>query len=204
MNSILLLNSFLNNTNKFIMEHPAQHNINYILNKYKQYNSDIVNNFTIENTKNKIMNTIIKKETLDNDNEEDSGNRELKSLCTNIVITDIIENQDLYNFLYIVIITYQDILNKYIEKKNLHTDDIIFHYKGGDVFKIIGEQFWAYLPGKSSEYLIEQYKSYFKRSDSDFGIIINPNLDNFQTIFEEITYLNYEIQNLIMDILVHN
>ena len=47
---------------------------------------------------------------------------------------------------------------------------------------------------------IEEYKSYFKRSDLDFGIYINPDLST--TIINDITIISYKLQILISEILL--
>ena len=47
---------------------------------------------------------------------------------------------------------------------------------------------------------INEYKSYFKRSDLDFGIYINPDLS--MNIIDDITIISYKLQVLISEILL--
>ena len=49
---------------------------------------------------------------------------------------------------------------------------------------------------------IEEFKCYFKRSDLDFGIYINPNFN--LDISNEISIISYKIQLLITEILLKN
>ena len=52
--------------------------------------------------------------------------------------------------------------------------------------------------------LISEYKQYFKRSDLDFGIYINPNLNNSMKITDDITIISYKIQLIINNIIFNN
>ena len=107
---------------------------------------------------------------------------------------------ELYNLLYIIHTFYNDCIDYYIQQKNLKPDDIIFLFKGGNIFKIIANKFWSELPNKAMYKFIEEYKSYFKRSDLDFGIYINPDLST--TIINDITIISYKLQVLISEILL--
>jgi len=202
MNSILLLNSFLSNFTKTKLRTNDLTNINEVMDLFKEDKNNIIKNFDLNKFKNNL--TIENPVYFENTTEENTYNREYKDICTDIVNEDILDYQDLYNFLYIISSTYIDVINDYIKKKNLKEDDIIFVFKGGNIFKLIGEQFWNYLPGKAAEYVIENYKDYLKRSDIDFTIYINPKLKEFNLYFEELTYISYLTQILIRKILNHN
>ena len=202
MNSILLLNSFLSNFTKTKLRTNDLTNINEVMDLFKEEKNNIIKNFDLNKFKNNL--TIENPVYFENTTEENTYNREYKDICTDIVNEDILDYQDLYNFLYIISSTYIDVINDYIKKKKLKKDDILFVFKGGNIFKLIGEQFWNYLPGKAAEYIIENYKAYLKRSDIDFTIYINPKLEEFNLYFEELTYISYNTQVLIRNILTHN
>ena len=144
MNSILLLNSFLSNFTKTKLKTNDLTNINEVMDLFKEEKNDIIKNFDLNKFKNNL--TIDNPVYFENTTEENTYNREYKDICTDIVNEDILDYQDLYNFLYIISSTYIDVINDYIKKKNLKEDDIIFVFKGGNIFKLIGEQFWNYLP----------------------------------------------------------
>jgi len=202
MNSILLLTSFLKNFNKNKLKSNNLKNINEVIDLYKEDKTNIIKNFDLNTFKNNL--NIGKSVYFENETVENTYNREYKDLCTDIVNDDILDYQDLYNFLYIISSIYIDVINDYIKQQNLKSDDIVFVFKGGNIFKLIGEQFWNYLPGKASEFIIEHYKDFLKRSDIDFTIYINPALEKFDLYFEELTYISYLIQILIRKILTHN
>jgi hypothetical protein len=170
--------------------------LNTILNKYQQSKLDIIDS-TIENIEIDLDPNLI---YTDNDNDNNDENREYKNFCTDIVTNYILDEKELYNLLYIIHTFYNDCIDYYIEQKNLKSDDIIFLFKGGNIFKIIANKFWSELPNKAMYKFINEYKSYFKRSDLDFGIYINPDLS--MNIIDDITIISYKLQVLISEILL--
>lgn len=172
--------------------------LNIILEKYKESKLNIINT-TIENIELDLDPTVIYTNN-DNDNDNNDENREYKNFCTDIVTNYILDEKELYNLLYIIHTFYNDCIDYYIQKKNLKSDDIIFLFKGGNIFKIIANKFWSELPNKAMYKFIDIYKSYFKRSDLDFGIYVNPDLS--MSIVEDITIISYKLQLLISEILL--
>ena len=170
--------------------------LNSILDKYTQNKKDIINT-TLENDELDLEPTIV---YTNNDDNNDDENREYKNFCTDIVTNYILDENELYNFFFIIHTFYNDCIDYYIQQKNLKPDDIIFLFKGGNIFKIIANKFWSELPNKAMYKFIEEYKSYFKRSDLDFGIYINPDLST--TIINDITIISYKLQILISEILL--
>ena len=194
-----LLNSILNiflekNLNS---EENKTYTINNILDNYKnQIHS------SIDSTINNININIDSKEEIFENNDNNDENREYKDFCTDIVTNYILDENELYNLLYIINTIYNNSISYYLQKKNLKDDDIIFLFKGGNIFKFIAHKFWTELPNKAMYKFIDIYKSYFKRSDLDFGIYVNPNLST--NIIDEITVISYKLQLIISDILLNN
>lgn len=181
------INSEKNNTNS----------LNDILKVYETQKKQIVES-TIKEADIVLDPKIIYHKENDNNDE----NREFKDLCTDIVTNYILDEQELYNLLYIINTIYTDCINLYIKKKDFNDDDIIFIFKGGNIFKIIANKFWSELPNKAMYKFIEEFKCYFKRSDLDFSIYINPNFN--LDISNEISIISYKIQLLITEILLKN
>lgn len=74
------------------------------------------------------------------------------------------------------------LLEQYAQESGLSIpEDIAIFYKGGNLFRIILTPFVRHI--KDNEYL-ETLK---KRSDADFQIYINPDLPNYDTIYDEVT-----------------
>lgn len=188
------LNNSLDNDN--INNNTIINNNNKLDNIISTYNiEDLVNNFNIE----------LEKDINIFENKEYNDNKKiLKNFFTDFVTNHILDENNLYNLLYIINKIYNDTLNKYIEKNNLKNDDILFIFKGGNIFKLIAEKFWNELPNQAMYKLISEYKQYFKRSDLDFGIYINPNLNNSMKITNDITIISYKIQIIINNIIFNN
>ena len=187
-------NSINNDDNSINNDDNSINNkLDNILNKYNIDN--LINNFDIELEKN--INIYENKEYNDN-------KKILKNFFTDFVTNHILDENNLYNLLYIINKIYNDTLDKYIKKNNLKNDDILFIFKGGNIFKLIAEKFWNELPNQAMYKLISEYKQYFKRSDLDFGIYINPNLNNSMKITDDISIISYKIQLIINNIIFNN
>lgn len=164
-----------------------------ILSKYNI--NDIINNINLKYENN---------EDIFDNNDNNDQNKELKNFFTDVVTNHILDETNLFNLLYIINKIYNDVIKQYIIIHKLNHDDILFIFKGGNIFKFIAEKFWSELPNKAMYKFISEYKKYFKRSDLDFGIYINPKLNNSNIIVENITIISYNIQLVINDILINN
>ena len=189
-----LLSSFI--TKNINLDKKNIQFLNTILDKYQQTKINIIDS-TIENIELDLDPTLI---YTDNENDNNDENREYKNFCTDIVTNYILDEKELYNLLYIIHTFYNDCINYYIQKKNLKSDDIIFLFKGGNIFKLIANKFWSELPNKAMYKFIDEYNSYFKRSDLDFSIYVNPDLST--DIIDDITIISYKLQVLISEILL--
>ena len=133
--------------------------------------------------------------------EPNDPSKEYKDMCTDIVVkfflsTDII----MFNFLKFVYSTFKIAIDKYKEAKNLEQWDIFFVYKGGNVLRIIANDFLAELPNLAAKEIHDYYDKFFKRSDADFSIYINPKISIYDTVFKDMTELSYLLQVYIRDI----
>ena len=84
--------------------------------------------------------------------------------------------QDLiFKYQYLINNFFNKWVSKYIKKNNLETDDLLFIYKGGTFMKILFKKYDDVL--KSNKKFMKMNEDYFKRSDSDYALLINPNID---------------------------
>ena len=124
--------------------------------------------------------------------------RELKGIATKVVVDSYVTTKEnLFRFMKLVVGTFEEALSLYAKQKKINKDDLIFVYKGGNVMRLLSNEFLIELPGTASRKINEFYKNYFRRSDADFAIYINPNLDEYETIFAELTYISYLLQVVI-------
>ena len=78
----------------------------------------------------------------------------------------------------------------------MQKDSIIFIFKGGLALKTLYTKYSQEMPGIVGDILNETFFSFFKKSDADFEILIDPKLENFENIYLEITDLSY-LNNII-------
>jgi len=122
-------------------------------------------------------------------------NREFKDLSTDIVVKCMVSTSDtMYAFLSLVYNTFYDKIAKYKTKKGLDETDILFLYKGGNILRIIGFDFLSEMPRQSRKLIETFYADFFKRSDADFSIYVNPKLREYDTIYQDMVWLAYILQ----------
>ena len=66
--------------------------------------------------------------------------------------------------------------------------------------RFVAKNFLFDISGGTSDILLNYYSKFFKRSDADFSIIINPKLDNYENIFDDISLLSYNLLKYIQSI----
>ena len=133
-------------------------------------------------------------------------------ITANVFFTE--ENQDnIFRFQYMVNNLFNKMIIQTIDEINRNTPegkiklkntDIIFLYKGGTTLKIIYDKYKDIFKNTNNDRFFEELKPYFKRSDSDYVIMINPFIDerlnyaySFEYIYALICYRTTNLLNLI-------
>lgn len=136
--------------------------------------------------------------------------KEAQGIVTDIVIDDFLKDSDkMFNFMKIICVLFNDCINLYCEKMNYNKTirdgnsyvlgDIYFMYKGGNVLRLLFNEFRKNLSNSSSNIARNRFANFFKKSDSDFSIIINPDLPNYNRVYDDMIRLSYLIQLLVRD-----
>lgn len=150
-------------------------------------------NFENFNYKNTHYDVVGKKE--DEKDKYVDMSREYKDMFTDLVTNYFfVSDTCLFNFLNLIMTTYNDGLELFKQKHNISAWDLFFIYKGGNILRIISNDFIKELPYIASSILKENYQKYFTRSDCDFAIYLNENVDNYETIFKEVVKVSYLMQ----------
>lgn len=91
-------------------------------------------------------------------------------------------------FQFIINTLFQIMIKKYIDENNLKETDILFIYKGGTTMKILFEKYKNLIN-------IENYfdNKNFKRSDSDYSMIVNPFIPNAEKHRKEVIKMSFVI-----------
>ena len=88
-------------------------------------------------------------------------------------------------------------ITQIIKELKLKSTDIIFLYKGGTTLKIIYDKYKDIFQTTGNINFFDDLQTYFKRSDSDYVIMINPFTENFEYIYAKICYNTTNLLNLI-------
>lgn len=121
--------------------------------------------------------------------------RELKDICTEIVVNIFMESAaSNFNFLREVYSLFQNSITYYIDQKGLQQQSIIFVYKGGNILRFLSNEFLRELPGAAANDIHTYYKQFFKRSDADFSIYVDPRLPEYDTVFNDMVLLSFVLQ----------
>ena len=129
--------------------------------------------------------------------------REFLDQSTSFINEDFFRSEETnYNFLSTICNTIDEALTEYKIKKGLHNNDIYFIYKGGNALRSIFNKYEKLLPYQISKMVKDNFSSYFKKSDSDFTIIINPTFEEtkWNNISEDIQKLMYLCLNRLRNI----
>lgn len=126
----------------------------------------------------------------------DDPNRDLKSIATDFVVNDFFSTEEtLYGFLKLVYGSFERAIEYYAKKTGLDASGkLLFMYKGGNVMRMVSNEFILELPANATRQIDSFYKPFFKRSDADFSIYIHPEIQNYDRVYKDMTYLAYLLQ----------
>jgi hypothetical protein len=169
-----------------------ENDISYIVNKFMECSDR-----TLPKTKGNNIESIKDVNYID-------YNREFKDIMTEFVVNEFYPlDKDNAHFIQTIVNCFETMIKKYIEIRNLEENDIIFLYKGGNVLRVLALESIREQPGEIAEKLINNYYKYFKKSDADFTIYINPKYEEtFDNIKSDISILSFIILNYIRAILL--
>ena len=122
-------------------------------------------------------------------------------IMTDFINRDLIDNNQsiIFKFQSLIINCFNNAIDTYRKQHNLDEEDIFFIYKGGTTMKILWEKY-KHLFNYDREYFDDCLNKNFKRSDSDYGIIINNDFVN-QGRIREFNYHYYNINLMTFNIL---
>lgn len=136
-------------------------------------------------------------------------------LMTSMVAKEVCFNDKYQNYVgkfqFIVNKVYEENISNYMKFKinkgaKLNDNDILFLYKGGTTMKIVYEKYKKILKDNGFDDLFDNLIKYFERSDSDYSILINPNLTkeknniSFEEVYYDINILSYNCLDLLRNI----
>ena len=169
--------------NRTCKDKPIQNLLN-IDNIFDIYNK--LTNVNFSSNIDKIMNDdrldFLKfiKDVNDDDDKSDlifQCKKKLFDVSTDFFTNQIFQKQEtIFTFQFFVNNLFNKVINKYKKENRIDDTDILFLFKGGTTMMILFKTYHKYfLENEDNE-----YKDFFKRSDSDYQLYINPNKTNFR------------------------
>lgn len=126
---------------------------------------------------------------------------EQRAIATEFISNEFFKTEKrLFLFLELIFGEYHNMIDTFREKYQLEKDDVFFIFKGGNILRIVAREFFLEVPENSSRELIDYYSAFFKRSDADFSIMLNPELKNYEYYLRELVNISYTVQCKIRDI----
>lgn len=125
--------------------------------------------------------------------------RSFKDIMSDLVTTEFLKHDStMKSFLYIFIKLMSQSIKLYAQKEGIAENRIIFLYKGGNVLRYVLRQFIYEETGAVGDAIDEKFGQYFKKSDADFQINIDPGLDNmkegmYDKVYEDMQLLAYHV-----------
>lgn len=159
--------------------------------------NDIVDRVIVKNGSRRfeLPRSASKSNVLKIEKELNDIDRPLKDIATDFVVDEFFSSEtSLYRFLTLVYKIFDKSLEIYRKKRNIKYEDCFFLYKGGNILRIVSSQFLLQLPISATREINNFYSQFFKRSDADFTIYLDPNIYNYDDIFYELTLLSYLLQ----------
>ncbi|ARF12190.1 hypothetical protein Klosneuvirus_4_5 [Klosneuvirus KNV1] len=131
--------------------------------------------------------------------------KEFKGVMTDFVTNECLKTPEQQKkFANLIHSAFSTALKLYEQQKGLPANSIIFLFKGGNILRFVAYETMHELPGNVSDQIINYYKDSFKKSDADFTIYINPQLKNFDEVFEDINNLTFLLENNIRNEFLSN
>jgi hypothetical protein len=145
-----------------------------------------------------------KKKIIQNEDYVDK-NKPLKNMATDFVVNEFFSTEEsLYCFIQYVYESFDNMLKVYRSKNEITKRQLFFVYKGGNIMRIISNEFLLELPAVASNKLGDYYRKFFKRSDADFSIYIDPKIPNYDKVHHEIGVMSYLMLVHIRDVFLKN
>lgn len=148
----------------------------------------------------------------------DDSDTFLKDIMTKFVNNHFYNNNEItFNFFNVIQTIFKNGIDKYIEKRGLPKNCIIFVFKGGNIMRLlINKELEKNFSEKQMIIILDKVKDIFKKSDSDFQIYIKNlinSVDNkgiqitkiiMDEIYNDINKLTYLLLNRIRNIILLN
>ncbi len=137
-------------------------------------------------------------------------NRELKDFGTDFIVNEFFRTPDkLFNFINLVYGSLNQAVENYKNNNKIKDpESVSLLFKGGNVMRMVANGVFKMLPPEAKELLEGEYAKHFKRSDADFGVMVNPkglpeNFD-YERAMDNLSKISFRTLNMIRNELNKN
>lgn len=131
--------------------------------------------------------------------------RPLKAVATDFIVAEFFATgEPLVKFLRLIHNMYQKALSAFRDMTGIEKSDLFFIFKGGNILRIAAADFLSSLPALAKREIEDFYSPFFKRSDNDFGIYLNPKVPNYELRYKQLSTISYHLQDAIRDVIVND
>ena len=138
----------------------------------------------------KSENSFIINKTKDTSNDQFLLKKRFYDIFTDLFNRDLLnEQKHIFMFQFITIISCSNLISSYRNRYSIKDNDLFFFYKGGTVMKLLIDKYKDFIPVSENDNI----NKYYKRSDSDYEIYINPKIKEYNFHYFNINILIYNI-----------
>lgn len=131
--------------------------------------------------------------------------RPLKAVATDLIVAEFFATAEpLIKFLRLVHNVYQKALSTFRKQTGIKKSQLFFIFKGGNILRIAANDFFSSLPALAKREIEDFYSPFFKRSDNDFGIYLNPKVPNYELRYKQLSTISYHLQDAIRNVIVND
>lgn len=120
--------------------------------------------------------------------------REIKSKLTTFVDRNLLTHNE--NELKLLKLLYS------VVEPIMHENGLKLVFKGGNVMRLINNNFKDYLPPDSDKIIMDIFEPFLKQSDNDFTIFVDPNISNYNVHLNQLSFEIYERLDRVKDYLM--
>jgi len=131
--------------------------------------------------------------------------RAIEGVATELIVREFFATPGpLITFLTLVHTMYQQALSTFRKRVRLSKSQLFFIFKGGNILRIAAHDFLSSLPSVAQKEIEDFYSPFFKRSDNDFGIYLDPSIPDYELRFQQLATISYYLQATIRTIIVQD
>lgn len=139
------------------------------------------------------------------DSEYVDYSAEIKGITTKFITSKFLSSHEIMtNFLWVISNAFSARIVDFIAENKLKNGDITFMYKGGNVLRFVALKYLTKFPGNIEYEFVKMYGDAIGKSDADFQIFVNNNIQNYDEIHKKTRLMSLSVLAKLRDFFVQN